>query len=111
MSSIERGTRWAVYEKSGPALWARVRSQVTAFLQELARGGAFAGSSARENYFVICDQRLNAAEHVAAGRLQLLFGFATARPADFQGCLVSHEPGGSSVRPASVNRYALPPQS
>ena len=111
MSSIEQGTRWAVYEKSGPALWARVRAQVSAFLQELAREGAFAGSNARENYFVICDQRLNAAEHVAAGRLQLLFGFATARAADFQGCLVTHEPGGSSVRPASVNRYALPPRS
>jgi hypothetical protein len=111
ISSVERGTRWAVYEKSGPALWARVRAQISAFLQDLAREGAFAGSNARENYFVICDQRLNDPEHVAAGRLQLLFGFATARPADFQGCLVTHEPGGSSVRPASVNRYALPPQS
>jgi hypothetical protein len=111
MSSIEHGTRWVIYEKPGPALWARVRAQVGAFLQELARDGAFAGSSASENYFVICDQRLNAAEHGAAGRLQLLFGFATFRPADFQGCLVTHEPGGSSLRPASVNRYALPPRS
>jgi hypothetical protein len=111
MSSIEHGTRWVMYEKSAPALWARVRAQIIAFLQQLEREGAFAGRSARENYFVICDKRLNHPVHVAAGRFQLLFGFATSRPADFQGCLVTHEPGASSVRPASVNRYALPPRS
>ena len=68
------------------------------------------GRSTEENYFVICDQRLNDVEQVAAGRFQLLFGFATSRPADFQAFLVTHEHGGSSVRAVSVNRYALPPQ-
>jgi phage tail sheath protein FI len=111
MSSIEHGTRWAVYEQSGPALWARVRAQIVEFMQQLERAGAFAGRSARENYFVICDQRLNDAEHVAAGQFRLLFGFASFRPADFQGCLVTHHAGSSSVRPVSVNRYALPPRS
>ena len=111
MTSIERGTRWVVYEEPGPALWSHVRSQMTSFFQALEEEGAFVGRSAEENYFVICDQRLNDDEHVAAGRFQLLFGFATSRPADFQTCLVTHEPGGSSVRPVSVNRYALPLQS
>jgi phage tail sheath protein FI len=111
MTSVERSTRWVVYEKSGPALWADVRSQMTSFFHALEEEGAFVGRSAEENYFVICDQRLNDAEHVAAGRFQLLFGFATSRPADFQTCLVTHEPGASSVRPVSVNRFALPLQS
>jgi hypothetical protein len=111
MTSIERGTRWVVYEEPGPALWSHVRSQMTSFFQALEEEGAFVGRSAEENYFVICDQRLNDDEHVAAGRFQLLFGFATSRPADFQTCLVTHEPGGSSVRPVSVKRYALPLQS
>ncbi|MGA2862587.1 MAG: hypothetical protein ACLQFF_00960 [Steroidobacteraceae bacterium] len=111
MTSVERGTRWVVYEEPGAALWAHVRSQVTAFFQALEEEGAFVGRSAEEKYFVICDQRLNDAEHVAAGRFQLLFGFATSRPADFQTCLVTHEPGASSVRAVSVNRYALPPRS
>ena len=31
MASIERGTRWACSSIPGPALWARVRSQVMAF--------------------------------------------------------------------------------
>ena len=111
MASVERGTRWAVHQEPGPALWARVRSQVMAFFQTLEQEGAFVGRSAEENYLVICDARLNDPEHVAAGRLQLLFGFATSRPGEFQTWLVTHEPGASSVRAVSVNRYALPPQS
>jgi phage tail sheath protein FI len=111
MTSVERGTRWVLHEEPGPALWSHVRSQMTSFFQALEEEGAFVGRSAQENYFVICDQRLNDAEHVAAGRFQLLFGFATSRPADFQTCLVTHQPGASSVRPVSVNRYALPLQS
>jgi uncharacterized protein len=111
INSVERGTRWALFEKPGPGLWARVRSQMTSFFQSLEQEGAFVGRSAEEKYFVICDQRLNDAAHVAAGRFQLLFGFATSRPADFQSWLVTHEPGGSSARAVSVNRFALPPQS
>ena len=111
MHSVEHGTRWAALEQHGPALWARVAAQVSAFLESLQQEGAFAGRCAAENYFVICDQRLNDAVQTSAGRFQLLFGFATSRPADFRACLVTHERTGSSVRPVSVNRYALPPQS
>jgi hypothetical protein len=111
MSSIERGTRWVLFEQPGAALWERVRLEVTAFLESLEDEGAFAGRSAEENYFVVCDERVNDTEHVAAGRFQLVFGFADSRPGDFQTFLVSHQPGHSSARPASVNRYALLPQS
>jgi len=111
MASVERGTRWAMHQEPGPALWARVRSQVIAFFEALEQEGAFVGRSAEENYFVICDARLNDAEHVAVGRFQLLFGFAASRPGEFQTWLVTHEPSASSVRAVSVNRYALPPQS
>ncbi len=111
MTSIERGTRWVVFEHSGPPLWARVRAQVTAFFRALEDEGAFVGRNAAENYFVLCDERLNGAAQEAAGQFQLLFGFAISRPGDFQSCLVTHQPSGSAVRAASVNRYALPPQS
>jgi hypothetical protein len=100
-----------MHQEPGPALWGRVRSQVMAFFQALEQEGAFVGRSAEENYFVICDARLNDAEHVAVGRFQLLFGFAASRPGEFQTWLVTHEPSASSVRAVSVNRYALPPQS
>jgi phage tail sheath protein FI len=111
INSVERGTRWVIYETPGSALWDRVHSQTMAFFQALNLEGAFVGRRGEENYFVICDERLNDAAQVAAGRFQLLYGFATSRPGDFQTWLVIHEPGGSSVRAVSVNRYALPPQS
>lgn len=111
MSSVERGTRWVLFEQPGPVLWQRVRSEVVAFLESLEDEGAFAGRVAEENYFVICDDRVNDSEHAAAGRFQLVFGFADSRPGEFQTFLVTHRPGSSSVRPASVNRYALLPQS
>jgi phage tail sheath protein FI len=112
MNSIERGTRWVAYEKSGPPLWARVSSQIIEFFEALEQEGAFVGPSPQQKYFVICDERLNDASQVAAGRFQLLFGFASSRPADFQAYLVTQERGGGGgVRPVSVNRYALPPQN
>jgi hypothetical protein len=111
MSSIEQGTRWVLFEQPSATLWERVRTEVTAFFESLEDEGAFAGDRAEENYFVICDERVNDAEHVAAGRFQLVFGFASSRAGDFQTFLVTHEPGRSSVRLTSVNRYALLPQS
>jgi hypothetical protein len=111
INSVERGTRWVVYERPGPALFARVHAQLSAFFQGLEHDRAFAGQCPEENYFVICDERLNDAAQLAARRFQLLFGFAASRPGDFQSWLVTHEPGGSGVRAVSVNRYALPRQS
>jgi phage tail sheath protein FI len=119
MRSIERGTRWVVFERQGPALWQRLRAQVTAFFEALATEGAFAGRTARQSYFVICDGRLNEgldgqlpeAVPASAARHLLLFGFAATRPGEFQTCLVTHRPDGSTVRPVSVNWYALLPRS
>jgi phage tail sheath protein FI len=119
MRSIERGTRWIVFERRGAALWQRLRAQVTAFFEALAAEGAFAGRTARQSYFVICDGRLNEgfdgqlpeAVPASAARHLLLFGFAATRPGEFQTCLVTHRPEDSTVRPVSVNWYALLPRN
>jgi len=107
MSSIERGTRWALLEHSDPALWSRLRLQVTAFLEALEDEDAFVSAKPEENYFVICDERLNGEPRSAAG-VRLVFGVALSRPGEFRTCLVEHQPGASSVRTVSVNRFALP---
>ena len=86
-------------------------AKVGTFAAATFRDGAFVGRTAAENYYVVCDQRLNTADDVARGRFQLLFGFATLRPGEFQSYLVTQQPDGSSARAASVNRYALPRQS
>lgn len=106
MASIERGTRWLVFERNGPDAWQRARAQVAAFLEALDQEGAFAGATPEESYFVICDERLNDAPAVAQGRVHLLVGFATSRPGDFHAFLVTHCAGESSARAVSVNRLA-----
>jgi uncharacterized protein len=107
MSSIERGTSWALLEHSGPALWSSMSAQVIGFFEALEDEGAFVGAKPEENYFVICDERLNGEASAAAG-VRLLFGVALSRPGEFRTCLVEHRPGASSVRAVSVNRFALP---
>src|SRR6185437_6474962 len=71
-ASIEHGTRWAVLERPGPALWARARAQVIEFFRALEDEGAFVGSRSEDNYFVVCDQRINAAPYQARVGLRLL---------------------------------------
>jgi uncharacterized protein len=105
-ASVERGTRWVLLEQNGPATWARARSLVETFLEVLAEQGAFAGADAGDRHFVICDERVNRPDTVADGRVNLLFGFATSRPGEFDAWLVTHHPAASRVRPVSVNRQA-----
>lgn len=105
-SSIEQGTRWVLLEPNTPATWEKARAQVESFLHSLADGGAFGGRSAGESHFAICDERVNRAATIAEGKLNILFGFATSKPGEFDTWLVTHQPGGSRTRPVSVNRFA-----
>jgi uncharacterized protein len=105
-ASIEQGTRWVLLEHNGPQTWERARVQVQAFLDGLATQGAFAGAAADETYFVIADERVNRPQTLAEGKFNLLFGFATSKPGEFDTWLVTHRPGASRVRPVSVNRSA-----
>ena len=105
-ASVERGTRWMLFEQNVPATWARGRSRVEAYLARLSASGAFAGFSREERYFVVCDERINQPQSVAAGGVNLLFGIAARRAGEFDTWLVSHQPGASRARPVSVNRLA-----
>ena len=105
MTSIERGTRWVVFETSGPELWQRVTLQVEAFLASLDHEGAFVGRDEDETFFVICDERINRHVDVRAGTVNVLVGFAALRAGEYHAYLISHDAAGSRVRPVSVNRY------
>ena len=109
-ASIEQGTRWALLEHNGPATWQRAQAQVESFLDELAAQGAFAGAAAEESHFVIADERVNRPQTLAEGLFNLLFGFATSKPGEFDTWLVTHRAGASRVRPVSVNRSATSKQ-
>jgi hypothetical protein len=103
-ASIEQGTRWVTLEHNSSANWERARAQVEAFLDELAEQGAFVGTSPDESHFAIADARVNRPQTVAEGKFNLLFGFATSKPGEFDTWMVTHQAGSSRVRPVSVNR-------
>ena len=104
VTSVERGTRWVVFETSGPELWQQVTLQVETFLDSLEHEGAFVGREDDETFFVICDERINRHADVRTGTVNVLVGFAALRPGEYHAYLISHDAAGSRVRPVSVNR-------
>jgi len=81
--SLFRGTQWAVFEPNDEPLWAQIRLNLGAFMQNLFRQGAFEGKSPRDAYFVKCDSETTTANDRNLGRLNIVVGFAPLRPAEF----------------------------
>jgi phage tail sheath protein FI len=106
MTSVERGTRWMMFERNAQPTWTLARGQVEAFLESLYAEGAFVGRTGEVSYFVACDERINNEETLRAGKIRLAFGFAASKPGEYHGFLVTHSPEGSRTRPISVNRFA-----
>jgi phage tail sheath protein FI len=82
-SSLDRGTKWAVFEPNDETLWGQIRLQVGTFLQGLFLQGAFQGASPAQAYFVKCDGENNPPSSVAQGLVTIVVGFAPLTPAEF----------------------------
>jgi phage tail sheath protein FI len=108
INSIERGTRWTVFEPSEPATWRRVTAQLREFLAGLEERGAFAEREPGDRWFVICDERVNRDRHREQGIVNLMFGIPAQRPGGFHAWLVSHRAGGSRVQTVSPNLVGVP---
>jgi phage tail sheath protein FI len=81
--SIDRGTKWAVFEPNGEPLWANIRQTVEEFLFREWRSGALPGENPEKAYFVKCDQSTMTQNDLDNGRLICLVGVAALRPAEF----------------------------
>ncbi len=81
--SLYRGTKWVVFEPNDEPLWAQIRLNVGAFMQNLFRQGAFQGSSPKDAYFVKCDKDTTTQNHINLGIVNILVGFAPLKPAEF----------------------------
>lgn len=81
--SIDRGTRWAVFEPNDEPLWRAVRSSIEGFLLELFRHGALQAQTPDAAFFVRCDRTTMTQEDIDNGRLVCLVGVAPIRPAEF----------------------------
>jgi phage tail sheath protein FI len=88
--SVDRGTRWTVFEPNDEPTWARVRLQVGDFLSSLWRQGAFQGQSPDEGYFVHCGANTMTQNDLDNGRLVIEIGFAPLKPAEFVVFRITH---------------------
>jgi hypothetical protein len=100
MSSIERATRWSVFETGDRNTWHKITRQVQDFLAPLAAAGLFGPAEGDDACYVVCDERVNPAQEVAAGRVSLLVGLRSTRTGEYFSFLLTHSPDGSHVRPA-----------
>lgn len=81
--SLYRGTQWVVFEPNDEPLWAQIRLNVGAFMNNLFRQGAFQGVSPRQAYFVKCDRESTTQNDINLGIVNILVGFAPLKPAEF----------------------------
>ncbi len=81
--SLFRGTQWVVFEPNDEPLWAQIRLNIGAFMQNLFRQGAFQGSTPREAYFVKCDKESTTQNDINLGIVNIIVGFAPLKPAEF----------------------------
>jgi hypothetical protein len=81
--SLYRGTQWVVFEPNDEPLWAQIRLNIGAFMQNLFRQGAFQGTSPREAYFVKCDKETTTQTDINLGIVNIIVGFAPLKPAEF----------------------------
>jgi phage tail sheath protein FI len=81
--SLYRGTQWVVFEPNDEPLWAQIRLNIGAFMQNLFRQGAFQGKTPREAYFVKCDRETTTQTDINLGIVNIVVGFAPLKPAEF----------------------------
>jgi len=106
MASLERGTRWAMFEAPDRAVWHKLERQVDAFLRPLAASGLFGPADESGVVQVVCDERINGPVDVAAGRINVLVSLPVAR-GQWRSFMVTQSRTGSRVRPVRTN--VLPP--
>jgi phage tail sheath protein FI len=81
--SLFRGLKWVVFEPNDEPLWAQIRLNAGAFMQNMFRQGAFQGKSPREAYFVKCDKETTTQNDINLGIVNVVVGFAPLKPAEF----------------------------
>jgi phage tail sheath protein FI len=81
--SLFRGLKWVVFEPNAAPLWAQIRLNVGAFMNNLFRQGAFQGVAPKDAYFVKCDGETTTQNDINLGIVNILVGFAPLKPAEF----------------------------
>ncbi len=80
--TLQRNTKWAVFEPNATPLWSNLRMTITAFMRGLFQQGAFAGA-AGQAFFVNCDATTTTADDIERGVVNVVVGYAPLKPAEF----------------------------
>jgi phage tail sheath protein FI len=95
--SIQQGTQWIVFEPNDPALWARIRRDVSSFLTMVWRSGALFGLTPEEAFYVKCDAENNPPALRDLGQVVIEIGMAPVKPAEFVIFRISQWAAGAAV--------------
>jgi phage tail sheath protein FI len=82
-NSIDKGTKWVVFEANNERLWESLRQNVSDFLLSLWQQGSLSGNKDEEAFFVKCDRTTMSQDDLDQGRLICLIGVAPLKPAEF----------------------------
>ncbi|MGC3982933.1 MAG: hypothetical protein QM808_16905 [Steroidobacteraceae bacterium] len=108
MGQLERNTRWVLLASPSRSMWARLLRQVNGFLHELVALSAFPVASNGQEFFVICDERINSVLPDNAPEIKILVGFASLQADQYHTFVITHALTGSHTRMVAVNRYETP---
>lgn len=81
--SLYRALKWVVFEPNDEPLWAEIRLNVGAFMQNMFRQGAFQGKTPANTLFVKCDKDTTTQNDINLGIVNIVVGFAPLKPAEF----------------------------
>jgi uncharacterized protein len=100
--SIDRGTRWTVFEPNHEQLWKELREEVERFLHRRWRDGALAGETANDAYYVRCDAETNPPEVIETGQVICEIGIALVKPREFAILRLSRSAADTRRRPEAT---------
>lgn len=99
-ASLQKGTRWAVFEPNDEILWGKIRIAANTFLNKEYKKGAFfdGGTGSPEDaYYVICDSTVNTQAVIDAGQVVTEIGVAPSKPGEFIRFRISQWDGGRLI--------------
>ena len=81
--SLEKGTKWLVFEPNNERLWSGCATTITKFLTRAWADGMLVGNTSEQSFFVKCDRTTMTQDDIDNGRLTVFIGFAPIKPAEF----------------------------
>jgi hypothetical protein len=81
--SLNDLTQFALFENNDESLWARLRTNISLFLNDYRNQGGLRGTTEAEAFFVKCDAETNTVDSIANGEVRIEVGVALQYPAEF----------------------------